>query len=58
MGRRDFILVAVGLVLASLLAILGTKYVIDTWVVPPDMSDPLARQGGLKPEHQQLAPKR
>jgi len=41
-----------GLLVASVLTILGAIYVVDHYIHPPNMDDPLARQGGLKPEQE------
>jgi hypothetical protein len=42
----------VGLVLATVLTILGTFYILKHFVVPRDTSDPLVKQGRLKPSQE------
>jgi hypothetical protein len=49
MGRRDIIVVALGLLVATVLTIVATVYVVDNYLAPFDPSDPLTKQGGLKP---------
>ena len=50
MGRREIILIIVGLAIATVLAVLATVYVVNNMLAPDGPNDPLARQGGLKPE--------
>jgi hypothetical protein len=50
MGRREIILVIVGMAIGKVLAVLATVYFVNNILVPGNPSDPLARQGGLKPE--------
>jgi hypothetical protein len=40
----------IGMLVAAGLTILAVLYVVDVFIHPPDPTDPLTRQGGLKPE--------
>jgi hypothetical protein len=40
----------IGMLVAGGLSILAMVYVVDVFIHPPDLADPLTRQGGLKPE--------
>jgi hypothetical protein len=40
----------IGMLVAGGLTIFAVFYVVDVFIHPPDPTDPLTRQGGLKPE--------
>jgi hypothetical protein len=40
----------IGMLVAAGLTILAVLYVVDVFIHPADPTDPLTRQGGLKPE--------
>ena len=51
-SKREFLVFAVGLVLATALTILGTFYFLKNYILLHDSRDPLVKQGGLKPSQE------
>jgi hypothetical protein len=51
-GRREILVFAVGVVLATVLTVLGTFYAFKYYFVLRDSRDPLVKQGGLKPSQE------
>ena len=48
-GMREILVFAVGMLLATVLTVLGTFYFLKNYLVLRDPHDPLVKQGGLKP---------
>jgi hypothetical protein len=47
---REILIWGATVLVAAVLAVIGTDYVFNHFIFPPDTQDPLAMQGGLKPE--------
>jgi hypothetical protein len=52
-SKREILVFVAGLLLATVLALWGTFYALNNYVLLHDPSDPLVKQGGLKP-HQEI----
>jgi hypothetical protein len=50
MGGRQIIIFIVGLAVAAVVTVFGTIWIVDNFLTPPDPRDPLAKQGGLRPD--------
>jgi hypothetical protein len=48
MKRNEIIAFLLGLAVATVLVVLATVYVVNTYLVPNDPHDPLTKQGGLR----------
>jgi hypothetical protein len=51
-SMREILVFAVGMVLATVLTVLGTFYFLKNYLVLHDPSDPLVKQGGLEPSQE------
>jgi hypothetical protein len=51
-SKKEILLFVVGLVLAIALTVSGTLYVFKYYLVLHDPSDPLVKQGGLRPSQE------
>jgi hypothetical protein len=49
---REFLVFIVGMVLATMLTVLGTFYFLKNYILLHDSRDPLVKQGGLKPSQE------
>ena len=49
---REILMFSAGLLLATSLTLWGTFYALNNYVMLHDPSDPLVKQGGLKPSQQ------
>jgi hypothetical protein len=47
---REVLIWGAAVLVAAVLAVMATDYVFNHFIFPPDIQDPLARPGGLKPE--------
>jgi hypothetical protein len=48
--KRQLLIIVASLLLATAVTVLVTIYLTETFILSPDLNDPLARQDGLKPE--------
>jgi hypothetical protein len=51
-SKREFLVFAVGTVLATVLTVFGTFYFLKNYLVLRDPRDPLVKQGGLRPSQE------
>jgi hypothetical protein len=51
-SMREILVFAVGMVLATVLTVLGTFYFLKNYVLLHDSRDPLVKQGSLKPSQE------
>jgi hypothetical protein len=51
-SMREILVFAVGIVLATVLTVLGTFYFLKNCILLHDSRDPLVKQGGLKPSQE------
>jgi hypothetical protein len=47
-SMREILVFAVGMVLATVLTVMGTFYFLKNYILLHDSHDPLVKQGGLK----------
>jgi hypothetical protein len=51
-SMREILVFVVGMVLATVLTVLGTFYFLKNYILLHDSRDPLVKQGGLKPSQE------
>jgi uncharacterized membrane protein len=51
-SMREIVVFVAGMVLATVLTVLGTFYFLKNYILLHDSHDPLVKQGGLKPSQE------
>jgi hypothetical protein len=51
-SMREIMVFLVGMMLATVLTVLGTFYFLKNYILLHDSRDPLVKQGGLKPSQE------